>query len=382
MFDVVVVGAGPCGCTAARCCAENGLSTLLLEEHGSIGSPVQCAGLLSLAAFEECCVSDSSILHTVQGARIVCETGNELLFDAGEPKAHVVDRARIDQEMALHAAEAGARIYLKTIAYGLKDNVLFTKGVRGREKIPYQLLIAADGPRSSIARVCGMARSPVYLAGIQADVRYEMDGRFVELYPHASPEFFGWAIPSGTGRARVGLAGQVNLAPRFADFLKKFSSQPLHLVTGTIPLGVMPKTYGNRVLFVGDAAGFAKPTSGGGIYTGVRSAKHAASVATTCIEGEAFSESDLSAYEDLWKQDFGSELRTGLHLFKIRQKLDVSTIDTFCSTLNDPDIIAAIIRYGDVDRPSVLLRHLAKKPAVLGVLGRIILLELQNCMKW
>ena len=125
----------------------------------------------------------------------------------------------------------------------------------------------------------------MYLAGIQAEGKRESDPDLVELYPGASPEFFGWVIPSGNDRARVGLCGTRLVRERFLAFVKRIGLRSdLHLVTGTIPLGVMPRTYGRRTLFIGDAAGFAKPTSGGGVYTGIRSARHAAAVATACCE--------------------------------------------------------------------------------------------------
>ena len=108
MYDVVVVGAGPAGSAAARSCAEAGLRTLCIEEHGTIGYPVQCAGLLSIAAFSECRVSSRSILNTVSGACFIPSEGEPLVIDTGEPRAHVVDRGALDLEMAGAAADAGS----------------------------------------------------------------------------------------------------------------------------------------------------------------------------------------------------------------------------------------------------------------------------------
>ena len=91
-YDVVIAGAGPAGTAAARSVAEQGLSVLCLEEHGTIGQPVQCAGLLSLAAFSECRVSDRAVLNRVSGAEVITSLGSRLLIDAGTTKAFVVDR--------------------------------------------------------------------------------------------------------------------------------------------------------------------------------------------------------------------------------------------------------------------------------------------------
>ncbi|MDG6255980.1 MAG: NAD(P)/FAD-dependent oxidoreductase [Methanomicrobiaceae archaeon] len=365
VYDVVVVGAGPCGSAAARACTEQGLATLVVEEHATIGHPVQCAGLLSCAAFAECGVSGRSVIQQVRGARVVTESGSELVFDAGAPKAVVADRGQLDREMAEAAARAGAEIRLKTAVVGRHDRELVTRGVDGTGRIRSQLVIAADGPRSSIARMLGLERSPVFLAGIQADIVRPMDGRYVELYPDCSPEFFGWAIPAGHHRARVGLCGTQHVNERFMHLLKTAGGDGcLHLVTGTIPLGVMPQTYGGRTLFVGDAAGFAKPTSGGGIYTGVRSAKLAAEVAVRCCDEGDFSNEALRRYERRWKEDFGHELALGFRIFKVRQRFGPAQTDVLVRTLNDPDLIAEIVRHGDMDRPGVLVRRLARNPVL------------------
>ncbi|WP_337589804.1 NAD(P)/FAD-dependent oxidoreductase [Methanoculleus bourgensis] len=355
-WDVVVVGAGPSGSAAARACAEKGLATLCIEEHGTIGYPVQCAGLLSTSAFEECGVSRGSIQNEVSGARMVSDLGGELLFDARTAKAYVVDRSLLDREMAQRAADAGAEFLLKTSVSGIKGSSLLTRGVRGREEIPFRLVIAADGPRSSVARMLGLRRPEIYLGGVQAEVPCRVDPRYVELHPNASPDFFGWVIPVSATRARIGLCAREHAKDHFDRFIARYGGNCIHLASGVIPLGVMPQTYGHRALFVGDAAGFPKPTSGGGIYTGVRSAKHAAEVAAACCARGAFDDESLRDYERRWKEDFGRELDTGLKVLRMRQRMTPEEIDRLCRALNDPDLIETIIEHGDMDRPGALIR--------------------------
>jgi geranylgeranyl reductase family protein len=380
-YDVIVVGAGPAGSAAAAECARNGLKTLCIEEHGTIGYPVQCAGLLSNAAFAECRISERPVLNRVFGARVVSGNGSEILIDAKTQKAVVADRGMLDREMAECAADAGAEFSLKTAAYGVRGATLLTRGVNGHREIPFRLLIAADGPRSSIARIFAMPRARIYLAGIQADLVHECDSRFVELYPDASPDFFGWRIPVGKGRVRIGLCSQTKVPELFTAFRKNFGENSVHLVTGTLPLGLMPRTYGRRTLFTGDAAGFAKPTSGGGVYTGIRSARHAAAVASACCEADLFTDAMLADYERRWRGDIGNDLDLGFRIFQLRQKISAPEMDTFIRALNDPDIIRTIIAYGDMDRPGVLVRKLLMKPALVRCAPSLIRMGLRSLLR-
>ena len=370
MYDVVVIGGGPTGSSAARLCAEAGLSTLLVEEHATIGYPVQCAGLLSNSAFAECEVSNRSVYRTVSGAKIFGSSGEPLSFDAGETKAYVVDRGTLDHEMAERAAEAGAEFSLKTCVTAVNEekHCIHTAG---GEDIPYRILIAADGPRSVCARAFGVPQSPLVYSGIQAEVLYETDTPQVELYPNAAPEFFAWAIPVSPNRARIGLCGTKNVPELFTAFRRRFTDMNVHSVTGTIPIGVRKQTFGDGWILAGDAAGFPKPTSGGGVYTGIRSARHAAAVAVEAIESGDFSRKALSSYETLWKNDLGRELELGFAALKVRRTLDAADIDAGISALNNPEILRIITEHGDMDRPSDLIKRLLRRPELLALGGKL-----------
>nr|WP_319540573.1 NAD(P)/FAD-dependent oxidoreductase [uncultured Methanospirillum sp.] len=364
-YDVVVVGAGPAGSAAAESCAKAGLSVLLIEEQAHIGVPVQCAGLLSCSAFDECRVSTRSVLNTVSGATVTTENAT-LSFDAGKTKAYVVDRALLDQEMGYAAADAGAEIQLKTLAYALDHHRhrLQVRGQRGLEEIRYRVLIAADGPRATIGRMAGLPRAPVYLSGLQCDLAYETDQNKVAIYPNASPEFFGWVIPMGDGRARVGMCGITNVREKFEQFISGFGSQHVQFVSGTIPLGTLKNTVAEGIMVAGDAAAMAKPTSGGGVYTGIRAARHAAAVATLACDAEQTDPAFLSAYERRWRGDIGKELKIGYAAFKYRQQITQAEMEQIISVMSSPDIRDLIVQKGDMDRPGRLLQSLLLHPSM------------------
>ncbi|OPX72279.1 MAG: Digeranylgeranylglycerophospholipid reductase [Methanoregulaceae archaeon PtaB.Bin108] len=164
-------------------------------------------------------------------------------------------------------------------------------------------------------------------------------------------------------------------------FGKETRSAQVHLVSGTIPLGTRSRTFGNHVLFIGDAAGMAKPTSGGGVYTGVRAARHAARVI-----GEALSENDsgdtsLSEYQKAWKNDFGRELDLGMQLFRIRQGISPADMSRVITVLGDPAILEDIVMLGDMDRPGKLIRRLLMRPSLFHLLGILIKTEVCRIYK-
>ncbi|HJJ38778.1 MAG TPA: NAD(P)/FAD-dependent oxidoreductase [Methanocorpusculum sp.] len=361
MYDTVVIGAGPVGNTAARLCAEKGLSALVIEEHPAIGHPVQCAGLLSNAAFAACEVSMKPVNRTVSGAKIYPENGDPLSFDAGCTKAYVVDRTALDAETAARAADAGADYAVKTCVTRVDENKKLIHTADGKE-IPYRILIAADGPRSVAARSFGVAPSKFMYAGIQAEVPYAIETPQVELYPNAAPDFFAWAIPVTDTVSRIGLCSTKQVPELFEAFKKRFLPSTLHFVTGTIPVGVREKICGPSWMLAGDAAGFPKPTSGGGVYTGIRSAHHAAETAV-----EALDSGDTSSYAKRCRDDFGRELDIGMQFLKFRRSLSKEDVDRILSTLNTPDIIRIISEYGDIDKPSLLFKQLIKRPELLSL---------------
>jgi len=380
-FDVVVVGAGPGGTAAGERAASLGLSTLILEEHATIGHPVQCAGLLSTDAFAECRVSDRSVRNRVRGARVVSDLGGEVAFDAGETKAVVVDRGELDREMAVAAADAGAELRLKAPVLRVDGDRVVTGGPSAGE-IGFSILIAADGPKGTIARSLGMTRAPLYFPGSQADMVVEtpVDTRLVEIYPNAAPEFFAWRIPVSERVVRVGLCGETNVPALFDRYLARWPGKIVHRVTGVIPLGTMPRTYGRRTLFVGDAAGMAKPTSGGGVYTAVRAGRYAAKTAAACLEAGDVSDRTLATYEARWKADFGREIALGYRLILARRRVTPEEVDRLLRAFSSPRVIRAIVEYGDMDRPSGLLARLCRMPALWPVVPILMRLGISEIL--
>ncbi|AKB81391.1 Geranylgeranyl diphosphate reductase [Methanosarcina barkeri 3] len=393
-YDVVVVGAGPVGSTAARYAALNGAKVLLLEEHAFIGSPVSCTGLLSTRAVAECELkpSDEFVFNSVRGAFVYAPDGQCLPIDGKQTKAYVVSRKNFDRTLAVMAVEEGVELSLRTRAVGLEkpnpetekegkqDSTVKLRVLKNGkpETIHTSAVIGADGVKSRIASYAGLEKPSRVLPGIQIEAPYaSYDSDFVELFPGSvAPGFFAWTVPVNEKVSRIALAlepglawknGQENCSP--LSYLEKFlrsnshvkarySGGMLDFVVGGIPIGPQEKTVSDGILLVGDAAGQTKPTSGGGIYTGAFAAKIAGKVAAqAALEGDT-SAKRLSEYDQLWRKGLGRELEIGMKIHDYIGKLEDRQLNDLIGSLNTPSILDTITEYGDMDHPSILLRKL------------------------
>lgn len=410
-YDVVVVGAGPIGSIAARAAALKGAKVLLIEEHASIGSPVGCTGLLSTKAISECGLepSEAFVFNSVRGAFVHAPDGQCLSIDGKQTKAYVVSRKNFDRKLAALALEAGVELSLKTRALGLekanpnlkksekkslssKESVHLKVLKNGKpETISTSVLIGADGIKSRIAHFAGLGQPKCVLPGIQIEAPYaSKDPDFVELFPGAAaPGFFAWTVPVNEKISRIGLAldprsvkacrraptekkvkapgkgEKLEAAPLFylqrlletnPQVKARYGGGMLDFVVGGIPIGPLKKTVSEGIMLVGDAAGQTKPTSGGGIYPGAFAAKIAGRVAAEAALAGDPSEERLLEYERLWRKGLEKELEIGMRVHDYIGNLKDEQLNALVEALNKPSILDTICEYGDMDRPSILLK--------------------------
>ncbi len=378
-YDVVVVGAGPAGAIAAKYAALNGASTLLIEEHASIGSPVQCTGLISTAAIKECETGEGSfVLARMKGAFVYAPNCEELIVQGKDVKAYVIDRKIFDRTLAERALDAGANILLRTRFIGMERGKISVITDGEKKEIRADVVIGADGIQSTVGRSAGLPRCEKFLSGIQFEAPYNAkDPEFVEIFTgnDIAPGFFAWAVPFN-GYARIGLAKNPGASAKY--YLEKLLTHPVvasryrgsrtEFVLGGIPLGPPKKTVTDGVMLVGDAAGQVKPTSGGGIYMGAVCAKIAGEVAARTSRKET----GLEEYEKRWRNSVGRELAVGMRVHKSLGKLSDANLNEFVAFLNRPEIREIITEYGDMDHPSILLQKLIKsgdKKKLIKLLG-------------
>jgi flavin-dependent dehydrogenase len=159
----------------------------------------------------------------------------------------------------------------------------------------------------------------------------------VQFGREVAPSGFAWMVPFHRGEtsyARIGLMSETRSAERFGVFLRSLTQRagmrpetvPLPRQK-MLPLGPVRRSYGDRVVAVGDAAGLVKPTTGGGIYYGLLSGAIAAEVIDEGLVRDRLTARGLRRYEVRWRRRLGQEIRVGLAFRRIAARLSDESID-------------------------------------------------------
>jgi len=343
VYDVLVIGGGPAGLYAANQLARLGHAVALFEEHPEIGLPVHCTGLVAGEAFTRFSLPRDAILGQHQATRFYSSSGYELSYAPPDPETVVVDRPRFDQALCRQAEAAGVGVFRGAratqvrrhkggLAVRLEGHDHAGQVVRGK------LLVLATGASYHLHKQLDLPLPGRFVLTAQLEADFA-DSAEVELYfgNRVAPGSFAWVVPvkrDGQPRARLGLMTDADVEGYFLRFLQ---SPSVHtrlrdgLVTRfrrrPIPLAPLCRTFGERVLVVGDAAGLTKPTTGGGIYYSLLSAELAATVAHEALAENSYSAEFLSRYQQAWKARLGSELRWGLWFRRQAERFTDPQID-------------------------------------------------------
>ena len=389
-FDVAVVGGGPIGGHVAKKIAKENFNVAIFEKNKKIGAFINCAGLITPKVFDFLEISkDKVIQNKIKGAHIHSPSGHILSIGGDKIQAIVIDRLKFDQEMIKKARENGAELFLNSNVLSIKKNKYVEFKTSNNIKAKCKLLIGADGPNSKVRNTFLQSEPVEYLRGIGAEIiDTNLDANYVEIFvgEKVAPGFFAWIIPTnekGTS-ARIGLCISNNSQQSPKYYFKNFftnkpSARFLNEVEitknigGVVPLGAIKKSFDSNVLVVGDAAAQVKPTSGGGIYTGLLCANHCASVSIDAIQKNDFSAQFLKNYHKLWSGEIGREIFLGMNFRKIYKKLSDKQMDKYILKFQDPKIRKIISEYGDIDYPSKLVKPLLKKmPSLLKLLPKVL----------
>ena len=381
MHDIVVVGGGPAGLLTARRCAEAGLDVLLLEEHAEIGEPTHCTGIISVETAALAKIPDEIILSRLRRARLVspvgavCEVG---WAASGSEEILVVDRAHFDRGLADQARRAGAAIRTSARVHGVKlDPQGVTLSVGGQD-VAARACVLACGVSYRLHRQLGFGLPGQVLHTAQVEVDAE-PAETVELYfgRDVAPDGFLWAVPIRRGSRpglKLGALARGDAGASLARFLEhpkiwsRLRSAPGRMIRRLLPLQPAPQTAADRVLLVGDAGGFTKPTTGGGIYYSLLTASLAADTLIEAFQADRLDAEFLGRYENRWGAELGSDLRVSTWLRQFLVRCSDGEIDGLVRALASDSVQAVICRTARFNRHRDLILALLREPGIAGLL--------------
>nr|HDO80659.1 NAD(P)/FAD-dependent oxidoreductase [Candidatus Bathyarchaeota archaeon] len=384
-WDVAVVGCGPAGSLAALESSIRGLNVIVLEEHGKVGEPDHCAGLVSVTGLKRLGlrVPEECVLNRVYGARFYSPSGVSFSVSRRSVQALVIDRRMFDRWLASLAQSAGAHLTLKrkvtSFVRSLDGVHVHVKG-GGEEKC--KLLIDAEGCRARLAKMAGLPPRRGRRPAVRFEVRgVDVDPDFVELHfgGRLAPGFFAWVIPTDEG-ARVGLAARSHPRKRLAKFLStRFPRAKVSRTVAGVVLtnGPVKRTFTDRFMAVGDAAGQVKPTTGGGVVTGGICSRIAGQVASEALQEERFSSGFLKRYQQRWEKILGKEFSYMKLARRVLNRLSDHALDSLFKALIEHGGTETMEAYGDMDFESAAIKKLIANPKILVKLA-LALLTLAN----
>ncbi|HJM00632.1 MAG TPA: NAD(P)/FAD-dependent oxidoreductase [Nitrosopumilus sp.] len=344
-YDVIVAGGSVAGLLSAREIASKGFSVLVIEEDYEIGTPEHCGGLVSIAGLAELGIIPlrKTFEHMIESAKITSPNGKSFTINSKNQKVLEISRRELDKQIAFQAQKNGAKIKVRTSFQEITETGIRTN----EEKIDCKIFVDARGVSSLIHKD---------RTGILSSAQYEIyadwikKGKVEVIFDQKKyPGFFAWIIPSNEGKGKVGVAGKgINVSETLNEFLKeKGDFSTIRKIFAPIWIkGPIEKFIENKTVIIGDAAGQAKPTTAGGIFTSGMGGVYAGQAICKFLKTNEIS--DLQDYQKRWMERFGKEFQKQLLSRKILERVDNQTIDKLFESIT-PEIVNEISENDNFD---------------------------------
>jgi geranylgeranyl reductase family protein len=381
-FDALIVGGGPGGLFMAARLAERGVRTLVCEEHNRVGDPVHCTGVLAADSFARFDLPDTATLNQLTSVRFVSPGGIPVDYTTAAPLATVIDRPVFDRALADRAIAAGAEVRAGARVSTLDVDAAGVSAIVGGSLVRARLAVLACGANYAFQRRFGFGLPRTYLHTAQRELPCR---RLADVELHfgqlAAPGGFAWAVPvvrPDGPHVRVGVMASRDVLGCYARMLERVAGRcgvtrlDLPPRQKILPLGAIGRTYGDRMLAIGDAAGLVKPTTGGGIYYSIVSAALAADVAVGALARNRLDAGVLSAYERAWRKELADEFAAQHELRDVVTKMSDQAIDSFFELAHTDGIMPIVRATARFNEHRPLIRAIFKHPPARRILFRAI----------
>jgi digeranylgeranylglycerophospholipid reductase len=381
MHDVLVVGAGPAGLHTALRAAEEGLNVIVLEEDPEIGAPTHCTGIVSAETNRLYKIPEEAVVNRPASCLVISPGGRVAeLEDPGEEIA-VIDRARFDRVLAASVREAGGvvRTGCRVDHVSNGDRFVEVRTNHG-ERLRARALVLGCGVTFRFHTVLGARLPSPILHTAQVEVAAAPAEKLeVHVGRRVAPEGFAWLVPFYRGdtphlKAGVLLRGDARAylgkflaRPSVASRLQEIPGEPIRRL---LPVAPVAKSYADRVVAVGDAAGLTKPVSGGGIFYSLLSAQFAAETLIEALAADDLSAARLSQYEVRWRERLLPEMRTSRWFRERLARLGDQEWDRLVAALASNEVQSLIKRKARFNWHSSMIFAMVKQPGIKSILLR------------
>jgi len=355
MNDAIVVGGGPAGLHLAYRLSSAGLNVAVIDDQTYIGEHAVCSGVIGEEAFGRFALPERSVVTKIHTFRAVSPLGKILEHRSPSALARVVKKSEFNKDLAFACREAGVKFHLGCYVTAVQREkhgmAISCRSRHGEESfLRARVAAIASGVKVSLTKDLGLVKPRGFLRAVQAEVVTGKDGAEhpTEIYvgSQVAPGGFGWKIPLGQGRYRIGLMSSSSARPFFSALLERAAPEvqvnSVRLSAKAIAQAPIGKPVADRLLVIGEAAGHIKTSTGGGIYYGLLSAEFASQVLLDAFRRGAFSSQALSAFERYCQSAFGNEIFLGYLLRKLVARFPDSFIEKAFARAKETDFFAKL----------------------------------------
>lgn len=332
IYDLVVVGGGPAGSSAAYTASKSGLKVVLIEKEESVAESVRTSGVTWIQNIEEFGIPEDCY-NPVKNFEFYSPNNKVSIGDAVARSA-VLDVRKTYRWLASQAESQGTEIVVSTtVKDAIKDEsgkIIGVKAIQNEKEVEFfgKVVIDASGFQSTVAKSMGFVKQwERFGAGAEYEAKVEhvkADTWWLMVGEKYSPAGYAWIFPLGNNIARIGVGigkpdSPVDPTARLKELIENKEGpiaelgkiEPIEFHYGLIPNdGLSRKTVYDNLILVGDSAGQANPLVLEGIRYAIKFGRIAGEVTSKAIKANDTSEKKLSEYEDNWKKAIESKIKS------------------------------------------------------------------------